>query len=230
MNCRDTLRLLNGYVDDELDLGAALAIEEHLRACRRCRREEAGLRALRAALRLYMAADAAPDALRARLRGRYGNAAAPDVSRRRIALALPAAAALAAVVIGWRQLSTGADAAGQSHARVVFHIAESDTAAAALRTLNNHLEAAPGVEVVVVAHNNGVAFLLRGARDETGELYETAVRRFAARGVQFRVCNNTLVRQHIDASRLVPDAALVSSGIVEIGRLQSQEGYAYMKL
>lgn len=230
MNCRETLRLLNGYVDAELDLGAALAIEEHLHACARCRREEAGLRALRAALRLHIETDPTPPAVRARLRSRYANSAAPHLSRRRIALALPAAAALAAGVIGWRQWSTGAGPAGQSHARVVFHITESDTATAALRTLNNHLEAAPGAQVVVVAHNDGVAFLLRGAHDETGKPYETAVRRFAARGVRFRVCSNTLVRQRIDASRVVPDATLVPSGIAEIGRLQSQEGYAYMKL
>lgn len=39
-----------------------------------------------------------------------------------------------------------------------------------------------------------------------------------------------LVRQSIEANRVVPGAVLVPSGIAEIGRLQSEEGYAYMRL
>jgi intracellular sulfur oxidation DsrE/DsrF family protein len=37
---------------------------------------------------------------------------------------------------------------------------------------------------------------------------------FKARGVDFRVCNNTLV----------------PSGIAEVGRLQEKEGYAYLRM
>lgn len=232
MNCRDSLRVLNGYVDVELDLTATLAMEQHLQSCRRCRSEEATLRALRAAVRQHNDADATPAAVRARLHAHYGVRRAPvlDRSRRRVAWAVPAAAAvLLAGTLGFKERS-GDSSAAESHAKVVYHIAQSDMARAALRTLGNHLEAAPGVQVVVVAHNNGVEFLLRGARDESGAPYEETIRKFAARGVQFRVCNNTLVRQHIAADRVVPEATLIPSGIAEIGRLQSAEGYAYMRL
>lgn len=233
MNCRDALRLLNGHVDAELDLTGALAMEEHLQACRRCRIEETGLRALRTAVRRHTDVGPAPDALRERLRSRYAREQ-NDVgvgSRRRLAFAIPVIAGLMlAAGIGIKELAGDDRSAAGAHSKVVYHISQTGTASAALRSLANHLEAAPGVQVVVVAHNNGINFLLRGARDETGELYEANVRKFMTLGVQFRVCNNTLVRQGIEASRVVPEAKLVPSGIAEIGRLQSQEGYAYMRL
>lgn len=233
MNCRNALRLLNGYVDAELDLTGALAMEEHLQVCRRCRIEEAGLRALRAAVRRHVDVESVPKALRERLLSRYAREknGLADGLRRRSAFAIAAVAALTlAAVIGFKGLPVDDRNATGAHSKVVYHISQTDTASAALRNLANHLEAAPGVQIVVVAHNNGVNFLLRGARDESGDLYEITVRNFTARGVQFRVCGNTLFRQRIEASRVVPEATLVPSGIAEIGRLQSQEGYAYMKL
>lgn len=231
MNCRDALLLLHGYVDAELDLTGALAMEEHLQACKRCRIEEAGLRALRSAVRRHTDVGAAPDALRERLQSRYAREKIGDRLRRGLAFAIPAVTALMlAAVIGFKGLAGDDRSGAGGHSKVVYHISQTDTASGALRNLANHLEASPGVQVVVVAHNNGIDFLLRGARDETGELYEATVRKFAALGVQFRVCNNTLVRQGIGAGRVVPEATLVPSGIAEIGRLQTQEGYAYMRL
>jgi hypothetical protein len=121
-------------------------------------------------------------------------------------------------------------AAARNAGKVVYHISSSQTASAALRTLRNHLEASPDTKVVVVAHNEGVDFLLRGARDETGQLYETSVQQFKQRGVDFRVCTNTLVRRKLEKAGIVPEATLVPSGIAEIGRLQQSEGYSYMRM
>ncbi len=56
------------------------------------------------------------------------------------------------------------------------------------------------------------------------------MRRFLERGVEFRVCFNTLERRKLDAAALIPEARLVPSGIAEIGRLQAEEGYSYMRL
>ena len=83
---------------------------------------------------------------------------------------------------------------------------------------------------MVVAHNQGVDFLLRGAKDQNGRLVEPEIAQLATRGVAFRVCGNTLARRYIDAGNIIPEAVLVPSGIAEISRLQTQEGYAYMKL
>jgi intracellular sulfur oxidation DsrE/DsrF family protein len=86
------------------------------------------------------------------------------------------------------------------------------------------------LHAVVVAHNAGIEFLLRGARDENGRPYEEIVRDFRERGVEFRVCGNTLKRRRIDTTAVIPEAVLVPSGIAELARLQGREGYVYLRL
>lgn len=230
MNCRDTARFLDPYVDEELDLTQALAVEAHLRDCARCRNREAELRSLREVVRRHTAIEPAPRALRGRISRLCSDVPSPSFwSRRRLALAIPASALLglgAGLMLArpdQRHLHVGTT-------KVVYHIASSHNVEAALRNLANHLEASPEVKIVVVAHNDGVDFLLRGASDESGRLYEAAVRRFNELGVEFRVCSNTLVRRSIDTGKVIPEAVLVPSGIAEISRLQSEEGYAYMRL
>ena len=49
------------------------------------------------------------------------------------------------------------------------------------------------------------------------------------KGVDFRVCNNTLASRKLDASAVIPEATVVPSGVAEIGRLQAKEGYVYLK-
>ena len=233
MKCPEAIRLLDGYVDDELDVSSALTLEDHLAECARCRARGESLRALRSAVQRHTEYRVAPEGLRTGLRSRFGaGAEAPRApTRRRIAAGAAALAALALAAWSWQ---AGVDWAGarmaKAESKVIYHIADSRTASAALRTLRNHLEASPATKVVVVAHNEGVDFLLRGARDESGQLYETAVQRFKERGVDFRVCTNTLVRRRIERAGIVPEATLVPSGIAEIGRLQESEGYAYMRM
>lgn len=232
MNCRDAQRVLNGYVDAELDIAGALGIEEHLHTCKRCRIEEAGLRSIGATIRRHADRGGAPDALRGRLCARYASrqtGALAGLRQRRAFMLSAFAGMLLFAAVGFKAAREDMFAAPRGH-KVVYHISQHGTASAALRTLGNHLEATPGLEVIVVAHNSGVDFLLRGARDENGDLYEGAVRKLAARGVRFRICGNTLLRQHIESARIASEATLVPSGIAEIGRLQAEEGYAYMRL
>ncbi len=234
MNCPDATRLLNACADGELDLAMALAVEEHLGSCARCRGAFASLQAVRGAIDRHAEFRTAPEALRAKVRASIsgGRARRPwTMLRSPLAVAVPGIAAL--LLAGWLLLAEVMKTAAPpvvAQTRVVYHISHSDTAGTALRNLANHLQAAPEVKVVVVAHSDGVDFLLRGARDESGQPFEPAVSRFLERGVEFRVCNNTLERRGIDASQVIPDAMLVPSGIAEIGRLQNQEGYAYLRL
>lgn len=232
MNCRDADRLLHAYVDGELELASALEIEDHVRECPRCQVRESGLRAMRTAVRQHAEFQTAPAALRQSLRQSYGMAHQDRMQppRRYAAVAAVFAALVLAAVLGVSGWSGSESDRVQNASKIVYHISQSDTARAALRNLANHLEASPNVKVVVVAHNDGVDFLLRGARDATGEPYDAAVRKFVARGVEFRVCSNTLVRRNMGAESILPDARLVPSGIAEIGRLQSEENYAYMRL
>jgi uncharacterized protein len=232
VNCQEAGKLLHAYVDGQLELASALGIEDHMRDCPRCQVREAGLRAMRTAVRRHTEFQAAPATLRQSLRNRYGSASPERVRppRSYAAVAAVLATFLLVAALGWSG-GKGNDADRPGHAaKIVYHISQSDTARAALRNLANHLEASPDVKVVVVAHNSGVDFLLRGARDASGEPYDAAVRKFVARGVEFRVCSNTLVRRNMGAESVLPDAKLVPSGIAEIGRLQSEENYAYMRL
>lgn len=233
MNCPEAIRLLDGYVDDQLDVSSVLALEAHLRDCVRCRAREDGLRALRSAVQRHTAFRVAPAPLRDKLRARHGvfESAPARPPRRRMVMGASALAVVALAAWTLRgAFDPAATGAPRGTGKFVYHISNSQTAAAALRTLRNHLESAPGARVVVVAHNEGVDFLLRGARDESGELFSSRVRQFKERGVDFRVCNNTLVRRKIDDDGVLAEATLVPSGIAEIGRLQEKEGYAYMRM
>lgn len=226
MSCKDNGRLLDAYVDGELDVSSTLALEDHLRSCAPCRAAVARLEALRSALRRHAALDPAPESLRKRLNDSLTPRPRGLTWRWGFAFALPGIAALALGL--WLALAGPAPQAPTT--RVVYHVSSSGNPAAALRNVANHLNAAPGVKIVVVAHNDGVDFLLRGARDENGDMLEPMVRSFVDRGVDFRICNNTLERRRIEARAVIPAAKLVPSGMAEIGRLQSEEGYAYMRL
>ena len=81
----------------------------------------------------------------------------------------------------------------------------------------------------MVAHGRGIDFLLKEAKTPGGTTFVTDIDELALRGVEFRVCRFTLERRSIDATRVVPDAKIVPSGVAEVARLQSREHYAYLR-
>jgi len=232
LTCAQARPLVQAYVDSELDTAASLALERHLARCEACRAEHGTLRRLRAAVGAGLTAEPAPAALR-RAIGRRLHAererARPWRLRTRALVAVPAAilvaaAALALAPIAYERLAPG------GVEKIVYHVNETTDPATALRNIANHLQSAPGLKAVVVAHNNGIDFLLAGARDKDGEPFAVRVAALKSQGVDFRVCGNTLARREIDPRRVIPAAKLVPSGVAEIGRLQAKEGYAYMRL
>ncbi|MFO1362183.1 MAG: DsrE family protein [Burkholderiales bacterium] len=137
-------------------------------------------------------------------------------------IALLAAATLAACA------STGGGAGGED--KVVYHFNEGLAQATnGLRNINNHLEVNPRAKIVVVAHAQGVDFLLKDARDKNGNPYEVAVQDLKARGVTFEVCEITLRNRKLAKSRFIEEATYVPSGVAEITKKQQREGYAYLK-
>ena len=68
MICQETQRLLDAYVDNELDLRGALELEEHLAHCPGCSADEKGLRELQASARASLTRYPMPPELEARLR------------------------------------------------------------------------------------------------------------------------------------------------------------------
>ena len=125
---------------------------------------------------------------------------------------------------------TGKDAAKDEPVKVVYHVSESiEQATAALRNIRNHLEADPTAKIIVVTHANGIDFLLDGAKDKNGNLFDANVQELVKKGVEFRVCKVTLDRRSIDPKRVIEEAKLVPSGVAEVARLQAKEGYVYLK-
>lgn len=119
--------------------------------------------------------------------------------------------------------------AAEREEKVIYHISDSVNASAGLRNARNHLDQSPKAKIVFVTHGPGIDFLLEGAVDKNGNPYDIMVQELAARKVEFRVCNNTLVARKIDKSKLLPETTIVPSGVAEVARLQIHEGYAYLK-
>lgn len=114
--------------------------------------------------------------------------------------------------------------------KVVYHLTEGlDQASRAMGNIRNHLRAEPDTKIVVVTNGDGIRFLLKGARERNGRPFDAAVAALAEQGVEFRVCKNTLTAHDVPLDQLLPQARLVTSGVVEAARLQAREGYAYLR-
>lgn len=114
--------------------------------------------------------------------------------------------------------------------KVVYHVNTGvDSASAILGNVRNHLNADPSAKITVVTHGPGIDFLLDGAKDNRGREFSGMVSDLAGKGVQFRVCNNTLTTRSIDANKVSMEAKIVPSGVAEVARLQAKEGFMYLK-
>lgn len=232
MNCEDYKLLKDAYLDGELDALNTARLEAHLADCASCRAQAEHASALSSALkraRYYSAPPRLAWTIKKDLReaSRGTNQIIPEPLRWSGLVALAATVAFVAWTL--TPFNKQHHFTPKPPERVVYHINSNKDVLGALRNVMHHLEASPNANVVVVAHNNGVEFLLAGAKDNSGVLYESEVAKLTARGVDFRVCKNTLVRRKIDLAKVIPEADLVPSGIAEISRLQSLEGYAYLK-
>jgi intracellular sulfur oxidation DsrE/DsrF family protein len=113
--------------------------------------------------------------------------------------------------------------------KVVYDLSEGlEQASRAVANIRNELTAEPNTKIVVVTHGDGIKLLLEGAMDSRGRPFGAMVAALTSQGVDFRICNNTLTAYNIPATKVVPEAKIVPSGVAEVVRLQAREGYAYM--
>jgi intracellular sulfur oxidation DsrE/DsrF family protein len=114
--------------------------------------------------------------------------------------------------------------------RVVYHMTLGlDEAQRGMGNVRNHLAADPTARIIVVGNGNGIEFMLDGAKDRNGNPFDVSIQELKARGVEFRLCNNTLVQRKIDRARVVAEADIVASGVAEAARLQAREGFVYLR-
>ena len=131
---------------------------------------------------------------------------------------------LAAMALGLAALGA------QAQDKVVYHFDGGlEQATKGLRNVNNHLEVDPTAKIVVVAHANGVDFLMNGAQDANKNPYNVAVELLKEKGVKFEVCEITLRTRKLDKKQFIPEVEYVPSGVVEIAKLQAKRGFVYIK-
>ena len=142
---------------------------------------------------------------------------------------LAAAALSVACVTSQAQGQPPAQNPGQE--RAVYHIDDAQSQGIkGLRNIRNHLDVAPDTKIVVVTHANGVDLLMEGARDTRSNAeYAPLVAALKARGVGFEVCEITLKNRNLTKERFILEATFTPSGVVRVARLQSRDGFAYLK-
>ena len=128
------------------------------------------------------------------------------------------AAALMSASLAWAEI------------KVVYHLSEGiPQASRAINNIRNHLSADPKTKIVVVTHGLGIDFLLDGATNQMEQPFAGAVADLVGKGVEFRVCNNTLVSRKLSADKLLMEAKVVPSGVAEVAKLQANEGFVYLR-
>jgi intracellular sulfur oxidation DsrE/DsrF family protein len=149
---------------------------------------------------------------------------------KRLVMSVAAASAVVGAS-GCASVSQGPAAQSASEpVRVVYHMTLGlDEAQRGMANVRNHLAADPKARIVVVGNGNGIEFMLDGAKDRNGNPFDVSIQELKARGVEFRLCNNTLVQRKIDRARVVAEADIVQSGVAEAARLQAREGFVYLR-
>jgi len=126
--------------------------------------------------------------------------------------------------------AAGAATASQEPVKAVYHLTNGlEEAQRAMGNIRNHLAADPQAKIVVVSNGNGIEFMLDGAKDRNGNPFDATIQDLKSKGVDFRLCNNTLVTRKIDKSNVIPEVAIVPSGVAEAARLQAREGFVYLR-
>jgi intracellular sulfur oxidation DsrE/DsrF family protein len=115
--------------------------------------------------------------------------------------------------------------------KVVYHnngSSEPDYYKHFLANVRNHINAVgrDNIELVVVAHGNGLSMLSDAESDP--ELAEK-IDALKAEGVRFLICANTLTSRKLTLDQLygAEDEDVVPSGVAEIARLE-QQGFVYL--
>jgi intracellular sulfur oxidation DsrE/DsrF family protein len=123
-----------------------------------------------------------------------------------------------------------ASALSWAEIKVVYHLSEGiPQASRAIGNIRNHLSADPTAKIVVVTHGLGIDFLLEGATNQMDQPFSGSVSDLVSKGVEFRVCNNTLVARKISMDKLLMETKVVPSGVAEVAKLQANEKYVYLR-
>ena len=113
--------------------------------------------------------------------------------------------------------------------KTVYHLPDDRLATLAMNNVSNHLAEDPKAKIVVVALSTGVRAFTFGAQDLGGRPYADWVEQLNAKGVDFRICMNSVKALKLTQQDLIDKITTVPSGVAEIARLQAKEGYVYIR-
>lgn len=114
--------------------------------------------------------------------------------------------------------------------KVVYHL-DSGIAQATkgLRNVRNHMDVDPKAKIIVVAHAEGVDFLMEGAKTINNQDFASLVSDLSARGVAFEICEITLKNRNLKKEQFILGPSYTPSGVVRIANLQAREQFVYIK-
>lgn len=110
--------------------------------------------------------------------------------------------------------------------RVIFELTSDDAEAwtSVLNNVDNVKKALGAASIEVVAHGKGLALLTAAS---SADVYDR-LKQSADGGVVFAACENTMERENLQKSDLVPFATTVDSGVAEVVRKQGA-GWSYVR-
>lgn len=109
--------------------------------------------------------------------------------------------------------------------RIVMQLTSGDTLVHKnlMKQFKNMLEAAPTLQLEVVCHGPGMDLLMSDRSIVQGKVKE-----FAAKGVTFLACDNTIRERELDPAKVLTEAGHVKAGIIHIVERQ-EDGWSYIK-
>ena len=113
---------------------------------------------------------------------------------------------------------------------VAFHLDRLDHMNRSILQVSRHLQGNTNTPVTVVFIGDAVHALLDGTVDSHGGAYSAQLEQLLAQGAELYACSNTLDSLAKTNADLILGAETVPSGIAELGRLQVEEDYGYIKL
>ena len=109
--------------------------------------------------------------------------------------------------------------------RIIMQLTSGDTLVHKnlMKQFKNMKEAAPTMQIEVVCHGPGMDLLMSDR-----SIVQAKVKEFAAQGIVFLACDNTIRERNLDPAKVLSEAGHVKAGIIHIV-VRQEDGWSYIK-
>lgn len=134
--------------------------------------------------------------------------------------------AFVTILLSFQLFAQNTTKSGSAQHRVVIQLTSNDTLVwkGLINNIKN-MKTAWGNRVIVevVAHGNGIDFLIKGKTNQ-----QENITAYKSQGVVFVGCENTMRERKIMKENIIPEAGFVKMGIGEVV-LKQEQGWSYIK-